>query len=87
MATVPVWLYQKIISPGLPPHCIYFPTCSQYMRDAILGHGLLGVIAGLLRILRCAGGLFTGGEDPVPQRLTADYLFGSYRRFRRRRNR
>ncbi len=87
LATAPVWLYQHVISPGLPPHCIYNPTCSHYMRDAILKHGLLGALAGLLRVLRCAGGLFTGGEDPVPDRLTAGYLLGSYRHFLRRRKR
>ncbi|MFP4114402.1 MAG: membrane protein insertion efficiency factor YidD [Spirochaetota bacterium] len=78
---VPVWLYQKVVSPALPPHCIYSPTCSEYTRRAILQHGLLGALAGLMRLLRCVGGLYTGGDDPVPNRLTAKYVFGSYRRF------
>jgi uncharacterized protein len=79
--TIPVWLYQKIVSPALPPHCIYSPTCSQYTRQAILRHGLLGALAGLMRLFRCVGGVYTGGDDPVPERITAGYLFGSYRRF------
>lgn len=79
--SVPVWLYQRIISPALPPHCIYSPTCSEYTRRAILQHGLVGALAGVFRLFRCVGGLYTGGEDPVPERITASYLFGSYRRF------
>jgi uncharacterized protein len=81
IAVIPVWLYRKIVSPGLPPSCIYAPTCSAYMLEAILKHGAPGALAGLLRILRCVGGLYTGGEDPVPERITAGYLFGSFRRF------
>ena len=84
----PVWFYQRVISPGFPSSCIYTPTCSEYTRQAILKHGLLGVILGIMRLLRCAGGLYTGGEDAVPDRVTCDYVFGSYRRFwRGRRNR
>jgi putative membrane protein insertion efficiency factor len=79
--TLPVVLYQKIISPALPPHCIYTPTCSQYTREAITRHGIRGLLAGILRLFRCVGGLYRGGEDPVPDELTAKYLFGSYRTF------
>lgn len=85
--TIPVWLYQKIVSPALPAHCIYAPTCSEYTRQAILRHGLLGALAGLMRLFRCVGGLYTGGDDPVPERLTASYLFGAYRAFWRGRTR
>jgi putative membrane protein insertion efficiency factor len=85
--SIPVWLYQKVVSPALPPHCIYAPTCSEYTRQAILKHGLPGALAGLLRLFRCVGGLYTGGEDPVPEQLSASYLFGSYRRFWRGRKR
>lgn len=84
--TIPVWLYQKIVSPALPPHCIYAPTCSSYTREAIMKHGLLGALAGVLRLLRCVGALYNGGSDPVPERITFSYLFGSYRRFWRGRN-
>jgi putative component of membrane protein insertase Oxa1/YidC/SpoIIIJ protein YidD len=51
-------------------------------------HGVLkGLLLGTLRLLRCVGGLYTGGLDPVPERVTLRYLFGSYHtffRFRRR---
>ena len=82
LLALPVLIYQKVISPALPPHCIYTPTCSQYAREAIARHGLLGAFAGVLRLFRCVGGLFKGGADPVPDRLTAEYLFGSFRTFR-----
>jgi putative membrane protein insertion efficiency factor len=81
LLSVPVWLYQKIVSPAIPPHCIYTPSCSEYTRRAILAHGLLGAVAGLMRVFRCVGGLYSGGDDPVPERITVGYLFGSYRRF------
>ncbi len=81
VAVIPVWLYQKVVSPALPPSCIYVPSCSQYMLEAILRHGALGALAGVLRILRCVGGLYLGGEDPVPERMTIEYLLGSFRRF------
>ena len=34
-----VRFYQRFISPGLPARCRYYPTCSQYMIDAIHTHG------------------------------------------------
>jgi putative membrane protein insertion efficiency factor len=82
---VPIWVYQRVFSPALPASCIYTPSCSEYTRRAILRHGIAGVLLGVLRVLRCAGGLFTGGDDPVPERITARYMFGSFRTFRRRR--
>jgi putative membrane protein insertion efficiency factor len=78
-------VYQVALSPLLPRACIYVPTCSQYAREAILSHGVLrGVAAAAARILRCAGGLFEGGEDPVPERITFGALAHGYRRFLRR---
>lgn len=77
----PIWLYQKLISPLVPSRCIYHPTCSSYTRQAIHRHGILGLLLGLARVLRCVGGLYAGGDDPVPDRFTFLYLFRSYRRF------
>ena len=34
-------LYQKRISPGLPPRCRYIPTCSQYALEAVEKYGTL----------------------------------------------
>ena len=31
--------YQKIISPVIPARCRYYPTCSNYGKQALLWHG------------------------------------------------
>jgi len=77
----PIWLYQKLISPLIGARCIYHPSCSAYAREAVLRHGLAGLLLAIGRVLRCVGGLYTGGDDPVPERFTFSYLFGSYRRY------
>ena len=47
-----VRFYQRFISPGLPARCRYYPTCSQYMIDAIHTHGSVkGKTMGVARIL------------------------------------
>ncbi|MGM8871115.1 membrane protein insertion efficiency factor YidD [Psychrobacter sp. 2Y5] len=33
-------LYQKIISPILPARCRYYPTCSNYGKQALAWHGV-----------------------------------------------
>jgi putative membrane protein insertion efficiency factor len=66
LVLVPVRLYQHLIAPWLPPACRYFPSCSNYMIQAVERHGVLkGVALGVKRLLRCApwGG---HGYDPVP---------------------
>lgn len=79
---LPILIYQKIISPLLPGSCIYSPTCSTYSKEAVLKHGVFkGIALSLGRIFRCTGGLYTGGDDPVPERFSFTYLFGSYKRF------
>ncbi len=58
--------YKKYISPCLPPSCRFYPTCSEYMYEAICKHGVIkGAFLGILRLLRC-NILFPGGYDPVP---------------------
>ena len=61
--------YQKLISPLFPPVCIYRPSCSQYMIEAIGKHGLKGLVMGLVRLLRCHP-FAKGGDDPVPDCFT-----------------
>ncbi len=57
-----IQIYQKTISSDhgagkyIKPHhrCIFYPSCSQYMIDAIEKKGLLiGITKGVYRILRC----------------------------------
>ncbi|HUX11381.1 MAG TPA: membrane protein insertion efficiency factor YidD [Spirochaetia bacterium] len=84
--TLPILAYQKLISPGLPGSCIYSPTCSTYAREAIMRHGILkGLLLGITRLFRCAGGLYTGGDDPVPDRFSFRHIGRQYRLFWRKR--
>lgn len=62
----PIRLYQRYISPILPPACRFTPTCSQYAVEALQKHGpVKGLYLAVRRILRCHpwGG---SGYDPVP---------------------
>ena len=82
---VPVFIYRKLISPIIPNSCIYTPSCSQYTLDALKKHGpLAGILLSLTRVTRCAGGLFTGGHDPVPEQFSFRYISSSWKNFRRR---
>ncbi len=59
-------LYQRLLSPLLPPACRYVPTCSQYAAEAVEFHGpVKGAMLALWRLLRCHP-LARGGFDPVP---------------------
>lgn len=58
--------YQLLVAPVLPGSCRYYPSCSEYARQAITEHGpLAGGWLALKRICRCHpwGG---DGVDPVP---------------------
>jgi len=58
-------LYQRFISPFLPPSCRFQPTCSEYSAQAILEYGFFkGTLLGIYRILRC-NPFSRGGYDPV----------------------
>jgi len=59
-------LYQKTLSPLLPPSCRYTPTCSEYALGVIKKHGPFeGGKLTVKRILKCHpwGG---EGHDPIP---------------------
>jgi putative membrane protein insertion efficiency factor len=54
VATAPILLYQRVISPALPARCKYHPSCSQYAVEAIRHYGILrGVVLAAWRLLRC----------------------------------
>jgi len=57
--------YKCWISPLLPSACRYYPTCSDYMAEAVRRHGTItGVWMGLKRLARCHP-FSSGGLDPV----------------------
>lgn len=66
-----IWLingYQKHISKVLESkniHCKYYPTCSEYTKQAIQKYGAgRGTIKGMIRILKC-NPFSKGGYDPL----------------------
>ncbi|HVP02859.1 MAG TPA: membrane protein insertion efficiency factor YidD [Solirubrobacteraceae bacterium] len=70
IATAPIVVYQRLISPALPRRCKYEPTCSAYAAQAIARYGILrGLVLAAWRLLRC-NPFSHGGFDPVEaQRL------------------
>ncbi len=60
-------IYQLFVSPLLGNHCRFYPSCSQYAREAIEQYGVLrgGWLA--IRRLLCCHPWHPGGVDPVPE--------------------
>ena len=57
-------IYQKI-SKHTPKVCRFYPSCSEYTRQAIEKYGAFkGSWLGLKRIIRCSP-LSNGGYDPL----------------------
>ena len=77
-------LYQSCISAYRPSCCIsahrpsccrFYPTCSEYAKQAIARHGAVkGFIMGFCRILRC-NPFSAGGFDYVPKKFEWKKLF------------
>lgn len=56
---ISIWFQSKNI------HCKYYPTCSNYAKQAIEKYGVLkGIRLGIWRILRC-NPFSKGGYDPL----------------------
>jgi uncharacterized protein len=68
--TVPIKLYQKVVSPLTGQRCKYYPSCSEYAVQSITKFGILrGLVLAGWRLLRC-NPWSHGGFDPVEdQRL------------------
>ena len=60
-----IYLYKGIFSPFLGNQCRFYPTCSEYTKQAIEKYGAVkGTIKGIKRILRC-NPFSKGGYDPL----------------------
>ncbi|MDD4839769.1 MAG: membrane protein insertion efficiency factor YidD [Clostridia bacterium] len=58
-------LYKRFLSPFIGNQCIYTPTCSMYMYDAIKRYGaIIGCAMGTKRLLTCTP-FHRGGFNPV----------------------
>lgn len=56
---ISIWLESKNI------HCKYYPTCSEYTKQAIEKYGSVkGLFLGIKRFLRC-NPFSKGGYDPL----------------------
>lgn len=62
----PVFFYKGCISPLIPHSCRFYPSCSNYMIEAINQFGFKGVLLGIKRISRCNPFNKNCGYDPVP---------------------
>jgi uncharacterized protein len=61
-----VRLYQKLLSPLLPPACRFEPSCSRYTVACLEAHGALhGGLLSLKRLCKCHP-FHPGGHDPPP---------------------
>jgi putative membrane protein insertion efficiency factor len=68
--------YQYLLSPWIGGSCRYWPTCSEYAREAIETHGAVrGVLLAAARLARCHP-YGRGGVDPVPPRCACHGAVG-----------
>ena len=62
-----LFVYRRIVSPGLGNRCRYYPSCSVYAQGSVERFGpFRGSALAVWRLLRC-NPLSRGGYDPVPE--------------------
>jgi putative membrane protein insertion efficiency factor len=62
--------YRFLLSPWIGGSCRYWPTCSEYAREAIETHGAArGMLLMTGRLARCHP-YGRGGVDPVPHQFS-----------------
>ncbi|MDD5204487.1 MAG: membrane protein insertion efficiency factor YidD [Desulfobacterales bacterium] len=60
-----IGIYQKVLSPFLPPSCRFYPSCSTYAIRAFMKYGILkGGLLSIWRISKCHP-FHPGGFDPL----------------------
>ncbi len=60
-------IYKILLSPLFTGSCRFYPSCADYMREAIQVHGTAkGIWLGTRRLARCHP-LGSPGVDPVPR--------------------
>ncbi|MEX2488145.1 MAG: membrane protein insertion efficiency factor YidD [Pseudomonadales bacterium] len=60
-------IYQICFTVVMGPRCRFYPSCSEYAREAIESHGpLKGSLLAIRRIGRCHP-FHPGGVDPIPE--------------------
>ncbi|HQR77337.1 MAG TPA: membrane protein insertion efficiency factor YidD [Burkholderiaceae bacterium] len=65
-----IGVYQYVFSPWVGNGCRYWPTCSEYAREAIERHGAgRGTYLAMCRLGRCHP-YGRGGVDPVPDNFS-----------------
>lgn len=70
-----LWVYQRLLSEsfklllgGNCHACRFYPSCSEYARQALLNHSLLrGLYLSAIRLLKCHP-WHEGGLDLVPKK-------------------
>ena len=65
-------VYQTVLSPWLGNQCRFYPTCSEYARQAVEAHGSLrGSGLAVKRLCKCHP-WHPGGFDPGPGQRCGD---------------
>ena len=60
-----VVFYQKAISPWMGKRCRFYPTCSEYSKQALTKYGVIkGLYLSIKRIIKC-NPFNAGGFDPI----------------------